>query len=75
MPLNSELIARRVIGQLDDIGIRSKVGGKDSETAQLVRIIVAEVIRAIQAEAVVTVTVQTTGSPTNHVGTGTGKIT
>lgn len=75
MALNADLIARRVIGQLDGIGIRSKVGGKDSETAQLVRVLVAEVIRAIQVEAVVNTTVVTTGSPTNHAGIGTGKIT
>lgn len=75
MPLNADLIARRVINQLDDIGIRSKVGGKDSETAQLVRIIVAELVRALQTEARVDTIVQTTGSPTVHTGTGRGKLT
>lgn len=75
MPLNSDLIARRITNKLDEIGIRSKVGGKDSETAMLVRLIVREVVLALQTEARVDTRVQTFGSPTNHTGTGTGKIT
>jgi len=74
MPLNSRLIADRVIAEFDEIGIRSRVGGKESETAALVRVICDKVVEAIRNEAIVTTTVVTAGSPTSHTGTGTGSI-
>ena len=72
--LSANLIADRVIKKLDSIGIRSKVGGKESETAALVRLIVQELVFAIQAEAIVNTVVTTTGSPNVHQGFGKGKI-
>ena len=74
MPLNPDIISQRVIGKLDKIGIRSKVGGSDSETALMIRLIVSELVFALQAEAIVVTTVTTAGSPTVHTGTGTGSI-
>jgi hypothetical protein len=75
MRLNANKISARINSRLDSIGIRSSVGGKPSETSELVKLIVREVIFAIQQEAVVSTIVNTVGSPTNHTGTGTGKIT
>lgn len=72
--LDSEKITKRIIQQLDNIGISSKVGGKDSHTAELVRLIVQEIIRSIKTDAMVDTVVQTTGSPTVHTGFGKGKI-
>lgn len=72
--LNSSKISTRVISKLDSIGIRSTVGGRPSETAELVKLIVGEIVFALQQEAVVKTIVTTAGSPTNHTGTGSGKI-
>lgn len=74
MALSADAIAQRVIDQLDQNGMRSKTGGKDSGTAVLVRLIVGEIVRALKQEAQVNTTVQTTGSPTNHTGVGKGFI-
>lgn len=73
--LNSRNIAQRIINQLDDIGIRSKEQGQESETATMIRIIVKEIVFALQAEAQVNTLVQTAGSPNAHTGFGKGKIT
>ena len=78
MPLDSRRISQRVINRLDDIGIMSRVGGNESETAQLVRLIINEIISAIHTDALVTGEVLTAGSPTVHKGNivpGTGRIT
>lgn len=75
MALNAQSIADRVIRQLDGIGIRSKVGGRESETATMIKIIIREIVFALQAEAQIHTIVKTTGSPTVHTGTGNGKIT
>lgn len=74
MPLNSVAIANRIIDRLDDIGIRSKEQGQISETALLVKLIVSEIVFALQVEAQVNTTVITNGSPTTHTGFGKGKI-
>ena len=74
MSLNEDKIADRIIRQLDGIGIDSKVDGDLSHTANLVKLIVSEVINAIRADAVVYTRVQTTGSANAHTGTGTGNI-
>lgn len=74
MALNHHNIAKRIINQLDDIGIRSKEQGQESETATLIRIITKEIVFALQAEAEVNTVVQTNGSPTTHTGFGKGKI-
>lgn len=72
--LSSKTIAQRIIGQLEDIGIKSKVGNENSHTAKLVEIIVREIITAIQTDAEVSTMVQVTtqGTPTMHTGTGSG---
>ena len=79
MPLNSRIISDRVIRKLDGIGIQSRVGGDESETAELVRLIVGEVVRAIQQEGIVTVDVNGTCSnsagPGFIKGFGTGSVT
>lgn len=72
--LDSEKITQRVNRQLDRIGIDSKVNGEDSHTAELVRLIVREIVRAIKTDAVVKTFVNTAGTPTQHTGTGEGKI-
>lgn len=77
MALNANAISERVIRQLDDIGIDSRVGGRESETASLVRIIVGELVKALQREASVTTIVNGTcstpsgpGVVTNATGRG-----
>jgi len=78
MALDADKIARRVIRKLDGIGIRSKVGGNESETAQLVRLIMVEIVSALHSEAELSARVSTRGSPNVHVGEiikDTGKIT
>lgn len=72
--LTSEKIVQRIIRQLDQIGISSKVGGSDSHTAELVRLIVQEIITSIKTDAIVDTVVQTSGSAYQHTGYGKGKI-
>jgi hypothetical protein len=73
--LNSSAIAKRIIDQLDGIGIRSKEQGQESETAKLIKVIIHELVFALQAEARIDTVVQTTGSPNSHTGFGRGGIT
>ena len=68
MPLNARVISDRVIRKLDSIGIQSNVGGAESETAALVRLIVEQLVYALQNEANVKTTV--TGACSNSAGPG-----
>lgn len=72
--INASNISQKIISQLDKLGIDSKVDGKDSETANMIKVIVAEIISAIKIDGEVVVSVATTGTPTVHSGTGTGKV-
>jgi hypothetical protein len=76
--LNHRAIAQRVINELesreDSLGIRMREGGRESATAAMIKIMMREIVFAIQAEAEVNTVVQTAGSPTNHTGVGKGKV-
>lgn len=72
--ISHEKITQKIIRGLDGIGISSKVGGQDSHTANLVRLIVKEIVLAIKTDSVVNTVVKTSGTPTQHAGTGRGKI-
>ena len=75
MPLNPDTISNRVISQLDGIGINSRISGKPSHTANLIKILVAEIVKAIQLEGEVVTTVNTTGTAASQTGVGRGKVT
>ena len=79
MPLSSIVISERIINRLDEIGIQSRVGGNESETAALVKLIVSEVVYAIQNEANVNTSVRGTCTSPSGAGTingsGTGGVT
>lgn len=72
--LDANAIARKIISKLDNIGIDSKVDGRDSQTADMIKIIVEEIISAIKTQGEVFVEVQTAGTPTLHTGKGNGKV-
>ena len=78
--LNAKLISDKVNKQLRGIGINSEVNGEPSHTANLVEIIVSEIIIAIKRDAQVNTIVNTTGvsstpgTPEAHVGNGVGRI-
>ena len=61
MALNDKIISDRIIG--------SKVGGSESETALLVRLIVRQVINALHREAIVITSVN--GTVSTPAGPGT----
>ena len=85
MALNHEAISRRINRQLKDIGIQPEVNGQPSHTANLVSIIVKEIVAEIQSKAEVATVVNTAvntqgvsaspGMPEFQLGTGTGKGT
>jgi len=75
MALNANKLTKRIVSQLDSIGIESKVGDGPSHTAELVRLIVEGVITEIITNGnvlIVNVPVQTIGTPTNHSGFANG---
>lgn len=62
MALNEKTIADSVVGELDRMGINSKVGPNESNTALLVRSIIKHVVQAIKDDAEIVVTqVETRG--------------
>ncbi|MFW9875190.1 MAG: hypothetical protein ACFFG0_18955 [Candidatus Thorarchaeota archaeon] len=75
MPLNPDIISNRIIQKLDIIGINSRIGGRLSHTSNLVKIIVEEIVKAIQLEGEVITTVNTTGTAAAQTGIGRGKMT
>jgi hypothetical protein len=70
MTLIDKSISDKVIAQLESIGIDSKVNGDDSHTANMIKIIVREIVLALKRDAEVIVQVTTPAGP----GTGKGKI-
>jgi hypothetical protein len=74
MTISANRVAKRVISQLDDIGINSKVGTVDSHTAELVKLIVNEVLNEIRSNGYVLITdanAITSLGPAPVIGKGT----
>lgn len=75
MPINSKRAADRVVRQLKSIGIDDMVGASESNTAQLVRLIIDAVLDEVVNNGVVIIKnlpVQTPVGP--GVGNGKGDI-
>ena len=78
--LDTTQIVNKINSKLDGIGINSEVSGEPSHTANLVSLIVSEIITAIKRDAQVNTTVNTSGvssapgSPEVHTGYGSGRI-
>ena len=76
MALNPDVITQRINSKLKSIGIEPTINGEPSHTANLVSLIVNEIIRGImtqaEVETVVNTTVTTTGGPNAQTGTGFG---
>ena len=80
--LDHEAIAYSINAKLHKIGIDPEVNGQPSHTAELVSLIVREIVRAIKRDAEVKVNVSTIvntsgisstpGTPEIHQGTGSG---
>ncbi len=78
--LNAKKISDKINKQLRGIGINPEVNGEPSHTANMIEIIVKEIILSIQMDAQVITTVNTTGisssvgTPEVHNGTGQGRV-
>jgi len=78
--LDPQKITNRINSKLNGIGINPQVNGEPSHTANLVSIIVNEIIMAIKTDAQVNTTVDTAGlssipgTAEIHKGWGKGKI-
>jgi len=78
--LNAKKISNKINGQLKGLGINPEVNGEPSHTANMIEVIVKELITAIKRDAEVRTSVNTMGvsgspgSPESHKGVGMGKI-